>query len=69
MSRTRLFLITALGALAVPLLAASGAQADTASCATAGAAGPITPGVQAIVPDLADGDLLDTDNEIGRAHV
>lgn len=72
MRRTRLFLIMGLVALAVPLFGATSAQADVAACATAGAAGPITPGVQAIVPDLgttgADsllGDpLTDTDNGV-----
>lgn len=43
MSRFKLILITALGALAVPLFAASAAHADEYSCAFTGAAGPLTP--------------------------
>lgn len=71
MRRFRLILITALGALAVPLVAASGAQADVASCAFGGATGSIDSvtgtdvpafpnevggGVESVLTDLADGN-------------
>lgn len=80
MSRFKLILITALGALAVPLVAASGAQADYYSCVFTGAAGPVEgysspaetgavppktePGVESILTDIAQGDEGD---DIGHA--
>lgn len=60
----------ALGALMVPLVGASGAQADVASCVFTGAAGPITPyqgpetGVESVLGDPLD----DTDGDLGQGN-
>lgn len=70
MRRFRIILITALGALAVPLIAASSASADVYSCAFTGATGEINTAVRApegnavesIQRDLAD---TDPDDSIG----